>query len=238
MVDLAKIRKKAKDKKAAAASVAAQSVSEPAPAASPAPVATAAAEPEQDKESSQKTRKGVEPLDEASVGGSRLDQFKATAGQVRRFSSQVGSDHARGEAEKSLELLTFVIASERYAIEIEKIVEIILPRLPTRVPNTDPTIVGVISLRGTIVTLLDVRQRLGHPPAPVDPNLSRIIVIEQSGEIAGFLVDRVTRVIKVPESEVETHPVVHHEEQNPSIRGVFQQEGRLTILLDLDALIR
>jgi len=238
MVDLAKIRKKAREKKAAGAAVSEPAAPESAPTRVPDPVTMDPVETREVDERPQLARKAETPRADSSGGQSRLDRFKATAGQVRRFSNQVGIEQAKGEAERSLELLTFAIASEHYAIEIEKVVEIILPRVATRVPNTDPTILGVISLRGTIVTLLDVRQRLGHPPGAVDPNLSRIIVIEQSGEIAGFLVDRVARVVKLPEAEVETHPVVHQEEQNASIRGVFQHEGRLTILLDLDALIR
>lgn len=230
MVDLAKIRKKAKDKKAAEAA-GTPSVSKN--AAEPVSSHGATATVEERAAPSEKIT--AAPV-EIESGRSRLELFKATAGKVHRFA--VAMERPAGDDEGVLELLTFVIASERYAVEIEKIVEIIPPRPATRVPNTDPTILGIISLRGTIVTLLDVRKRLGHPPGVVDPNVSRIIVIEQSGEIAGFLVDRVSRVIKLPKGEVETHPVVHHQEQNASIRGVFQQDGQLTILLDLDALIR
>lgn len=232
MVDLAKIRKKAKDKKAADA---ADSGSAPKNSAGTVSLPGASAVVEERPEPSEKIAAGPVKIES---GQSRLDRFKATAGQIQRFANQVSREHAAGDDQVVLELLTFVIASERYAVEIEKIVEIIPPRLATRVPNTHSTILGIISLRGTIVTLLDVRKRLGHPAGVVDTNHSRIIVIEQSGEVAGFLVDRVTRVIKLPKGELETHPVVHHQEQNASIRGVFQQEGQLTILLDLEALIR
>lgn len=231
MVDLAKIRKKAKDKKAAeAADIASGLKTTAGPLSAQGAAATLEDRPEK------KEKIAPAPV-EIESGQSRLDLFKATAGQVHRFANQVARERTAGDDEGVLELLTFVIASERYAVEIEKIVEIIPPRLATRVPNTDLAILGIISLRGTIVTLLDVRKRLGHPPGVVDPNVSRIIVIEQSGEIAGFLVDRVSRVIKLPKGEVETHPVVHHQEQNAAIRGVFQQDGKLTILLDLDALV-
>lgn len=231
MVDLAKIRKKAKDKKAAEAAAIDSGSKSMALPVSPAG-ATATRE----------ERPAADNIRAEPVGGeaapSKLDRFKATAGQVHRFANHLAKERPLVEDQRTLELLTFVIASERYAVEIEKIVEIIPPRLATRVPNADLTILGIISLRGTIVTLLDVRKRLGHPPGVVDPNVSRIIVIEQSGEIAGFLVDRVARVVKLPERDLETHPVVHQQEQNASIRGVFQQDGQLTILLDLEALTR
>lgn len=231
MVDLAKIRKKAKDRKAAeAAKVDSGSKSSVLPVSPAAATATVEERPAADNNAAEPVMREAEP--------SKLDRFKATAGQVHRFASHLEKERTLAEDQRTLELLTFVIASERYAVEIEKIVEIIPPRLATRVPNAGVGILGIISLRGTIVTLLDVRKRLGHPPGMVDPNVSRIIVIEQSGEIAGFLVDRVTRVVKLPEGNLETHPVVHQQEQNASIRGVFQQDGQLTILLDLEALTR
>jgi len=232
MVDLAKIRKKVKDKKAADAAESGSPSSNAVSSLAQSSAASATVEDQPDL----KRKVPAEPV-EIESGRSKLDRYKATAGQVHRFVNQVSRDIAADDG-GVLELLTFVIASERYALEIEKIVEIIPPRTATRVPNTDRAILGIISLRGTIVTLLDVRKGLGHPPGVVDPNHSRIIVIERSGEIAGFLVDRVTRVIKLPKAEVETQPVVHPLEQNESIRGVFQQEGQLTILLDLEALIR
>lgn len=232
MVDLAKIRKKVKDKKAADAADAGSASKRTAE-----PVSLPGAGALVDEQPQPGERIAAGSL-ETESGQSRLDRFKATAGQIHRFPKQVSREHAAGDDQGVFELLTFVIASERYALEIEKIVEIILPRNPTRVPNTDPTILGIISLRGTIVTLLDVRKRLGHPAGVVDPNHSRIIVIDQEGEIAGFLVDRVTRVVKLSKGDVETHPVVHKQEQTASIRGVFQQEGQMTILLDLEALVR
>ena len=135
-----------------------------------------------------------------------------------------------------LEVLTFIIAGEHYALDIERIVEIVKPRPITRVPNADSAIVGIISLRGTIVTLLDIRSRLRHRHDGETQD-TRIIVIEHQEEPVGFEVDRVLRVVKIGAGEVEGHPVVHASEQDESIRGVFRHAGSLTILLDLDKLL-
>ena len=64
------------------------------------------------------------------------------------------------------------------------------------IPNADPSIVGIISLRGTIVTLLDARRKLRHPPAAAPGIDTRINVLEHHGETVGFEVDRVLRVVK------------------------------------------
>ena len=103
-------------------------------------------------------------------------------------------------------------------------------------PNADPTIVGIISLRGTIVTIIDVRRKLRHPPAAGGDD-ARIIVAERGGETLGFEVDRVLRVLKVDSAAIEPHPVVHSSELSEAVRGVFRYANALTILLDLDKLL-
>jgi purine-binding chemotaxis protein CheW len=122
-------------------------------------------------------------------------------------------------------------------VDIERIVEIVTPRSLTRIPNADESIVGIMSLRGTIVALVDVRRKLGHPPLTGTTPDSRIVVVDLRGEMLGFLVDRVLRVIKATESSIEPHPIVHASEQHEAIRGVFRVSDALTILLDLDKLL-
>ncbi|HUR83018.1 MAG TPA: chemotaxis protein CheW, partial [Thermoanaerobaculia bacterium] len=165
---------------------------------------------------------------------SKLERFKAEAGKLREQKIEAQTEQT---AEGQLELLTFLIAGEHYAVDIERIVEIVTPRPVTRIPNADATIVGIISLRGTIVTLVDVRRKLRHLPTGETPD-TRIVVIDfHDNETVGFVVDRVLRVVKLAASAVEPHPVVHSTELQESIRGVFRVAGALTILLDLDKLL-
>jgi purine-binding chemotaxis protein CheW len=207
MVDLVKIRNKKKRNAEVAPA-------EPTPAPSPPP------EPE--------TR-----ADDASLP-SKLERFKAEAGKRRAFETTTTTDT---DTQTTLELLTFVIAGEQYAVDIERIVEIVTPRSVTRIPNADTSVVGIISLRGTIVTLVDVRRKLRHPSAGQPGVDTRIVVIDFHREIIGFLVDRVLRVVKTAAGDVERHPVVHATELDESVRGVFRVSGALTILLDLDKLL-
>lgn len=196
MVDLVKVRKKAKDKASAAA-------------AAPPPA----------------TRQPGDPA-------TRIAQFLATANERRDTQKQVTAP-----APEYVELLTFEMAGELYAIDIEHVVEIIIPRPITRVPNADPSVVGIISLRGTIVTLIDARSRLRHRASePTGPDV-RVIVVEVDEENMGFIVDRVVRVVKIEAQEIDPHPVVHTSEQDESVRGVFRHDDALTILLDLEKLV-
>jgi purine-binding chemotaxis protein CheW len=165
---------------------------------------------------------------------SKLDTFKEHVGEKREGFVREAEQIAGAE---QLELLTFALAGEQYAVDIEHIVEIVTPRAITRVPNADDGVVGIISLRGTIVTVVDVRRKLRHPPGNGDHPDRRIIVVEKGGETLGFEVDRVLRVVKTDPGAIEPHPVVHASEQHEAIRGVFRHGGALTILLDFDKLL-
>ena len=221
MVDLVKIRKKK------------QKAAETAPeTAAPPPAAPRIEEPPvpPDLTTNQQPATSNEPQ-----APNKLEKFKAEAGKRRNVGVAKTADDAAPRTQ--LELLTFVIAGEHYAVDIERIVEIVTPRTVTRIPNADPSVVGIISLRGTIVTLVDVRRKLRHAPSGEPTADTRIVVMDFHHEIVGFLVDRVLRVVKAAADEVERHPVVHATELDDAVRGVFRAAGALTILLDLDKLL-
>lgn len=229
MVDLVKIRKKkAKEKEQPQQQAETEPVREQAAApeaAAPeaaAPARAAKAAPAQAPPEPQQTR-----------AGNKLERFKADAGKRR----EVESAQVEESGTDQIELLTFAIAGEHYAVDIERIVEIVTPRSVTRIPNADQSVVGIMSLRGTIVTLVDVRRKLRHDAAGEATEDTRIVVIDFHHEIVGFLVDRVLRVVKTARTAIEPHPVVHATELDESIRGVFRTGGALTILLDLDKLL-
>ena len=231
MVDLVKLRKKAKEKKDAGK---APEPEAPVATADPVipiaePVIPSAVEREESGrgDSSPSSRLGMTPEP------SKLARFLASAGQAQ---STVAAQ-AAGPATDEAELLTFTIAGELYAVDIENIAEIVTPRRVTRVPNADRSIVGIFSLRGTIVTLIDVRSRLGHPRKQEASADSRVVVARLGNDSVGFIVDRVQRVVNVPLAAIEPQPVVHTSEQDDSVRGVFRHGGALTILLDLEKLL-
>ena len=217
MVDLAKIRKKKAEGKRQKAEVAAP---EPAPVVAEQPSNPATEQPR-------------DPETARPRNAEKLERFMADAGKKREGFVK---ETVQATAAAELEVLTFTLAGEQYAVNIERIVEIVRPRTATRVPNAGVNVVGIISLRGLIVTVVDVRAKLHHPSVAIG-NDARVIVVEHGGETLGFQVDRVLRVVKLDAAAVEAHPVIHSSELTDSIRGVFQHAGALTILLDLDKLL-
>ena len=169
----------------------------------------------------------------AAEGGgaplNKLERFKEQAGERR-----VVATPTLEPTTDDLELLTFEIDRERYAIEVERVMEVATPRPLTTVPNTDSFILGVMSLRGVVVTMTDVRRRLRHPRTEIG---RQVIVVTDRGGPIGFDVDRVLRPVKIGRDAIEPHPVVHASEERPSIRGVFRHANALTILLDLEKLL-
>jgi purine-binding chemotaxis protein CheW len=222
MVDLVKIRKKAKKRELGVGG----GESEQLPAEATAP---ATAESRIAASSPTPTPHTPHPTPTSP----KLDHFKQIAGKRRDGFIEQEVEITSAE---QIELLTFILAGEQYAVSIDHLVEIVTPRSATPVPNADPTIVGIISLRGTMVTVIDVRRKLRHPAAAAG-NDTRIIVAERGSEVLGFEVDRVLRVVKVDSAAIEPHPVVHSSELSEAVRGVFRHANALTILLDLDKLL-
>ena len=130
-----------------------------------------------------------------------------------------------------IEMLSFRLSGEEYAVMVADVREVLkIPEL-TRVPNAPDYIQGVTSLRGTMLPVIDLCTRLGLNPAERNDK-ARIIVINTDDEDVGLIVDRVNGVIRaLPES---IKPAPEHVEQGADfLRGIVRQGDKLHIVLDL-----
>jgi purine-binding chemotaxis protein CheW len=134
------------------------------------------------------------------------------------------------------ELLAFRLAGEEYAIDIGSIDEIVKPRPVTEVPFAPAFCPGIVSLRGRIVTMLDLRKRLGLPAAA--PGRSARVVVARGGtRVVGLLVDAVTGVVRIAPEAVEATPAVVGGADGEFLNGLARVDGRLVILLNLDRVL-
>src|SRR5580700_10709387 len=139
-----------------------------------------------------------------------------------------------GEAGVRTEYLAFGLAGETYAVPIGQLAEILRPPPITEVPRAQRAVVGVVSVRGRLVTVIDLRVRIRLPPAAMDRR-SRILLVDNGTEHIGFLVDDVQQVWRLAPEEIEASSVLGGD-QAAHIVGIGRTagvEGTVLILLDL-----
>jgi purine-binding chemotaxis protein CheW len=142
------------------------------------------------------------------------------------------------EAGKRAEYLAFSLGGEAYAIEIGNIVEILKPLPITEVPRADPDVVGVMSVRGRLVVVLDLKRRFKLTRSFTMDKKSRILLVDAIDEEIGLLVDEVLQVYRLADVEIEP-PTVLGSEQAPHVVGIGRpgsaagQPGPVLMLIDL-----
>ncbi|WP_136515905.1 chemotaxis protein CheW [Geomonas edaphica] len=136
----------------------------------------------------------------------------------------------------SVELLCFRVASEEYAISIMDIKEIIKPREVTEVPRVPSFVRGILSLRGNIIPVFDIKARLGLADGAVSER-ERIVVVKRENGYAGVLVDEVVQVVRIAEGGIEPPPVVLEGIDREFVLGIGRVSGRMLILLDMEKVL-
>jgi purine-binding chemotaxis protein CheW len=143
---------------------------------------------------------------------------------------------SQGKSEELLQLVSFNIGDEEFGVDILKVQEINRMLDVTRVPNAPEYVDGVINLRGKVIPIIDLRRRFGMGRKEHDKN-TRIVVVELSGRVVGFVVDAVSEVLRIPRSVTEPPPPIVAGIQSEYVTAVGKLEGRLLILLDLEKVL-
>jgi purine-binding chemotaxis protein CheW len=141
--------------------------------------------------------------------------------------------HAGVGGDELLQLVSFKIGEEEFGVDILKVQEINRMLEVTRVPNAPEYVDGVINLRGKVIPIIDLRRRFGMERKEKDKN-TRIVVVELSGKVVGFVVDGVSEVLRIPKSVTEPPPAIVAGIEAEYITAVGKLEDRLLILLDLE----
>ncbi len=134
------------------------------------------------------------------------------------------------------EYLCFKVAKEEYAINIMAIKEIIKPRDVTEVPRMPGFISGVISLRGVIIPIMDMRLRLALTLGG-STGRERVIVVKKDSGYCGILVDEVVQVARINNTDIEDPPAVLDGIDRDFVKGLGRFEKRMLILLNLDSIL-
>ncbi len=135
-------------------------------------------------------------------------------------------------SEQIIQLVSFNLGAEEFAIDITRVQEIIKMTEHTLVPNTYNYVEGVINLRGKVIPIVNLRMRLGIEPKEFDKD-TRIIIVQVVSKIIGFIVDNVNEVLQLNIESIEQAPKLVSSIDDEYIYGIGKSEEKLLILLNL-----
>ena len=126
---------------------------------------------------------------------------------------------------------TFYLGADRFGLGVDEVHEVIRHGEPSAVPLAPEGIVGLISLRGEITTVVDLAVRLGRPPSAVgDRNLGLVLRDDQS--VVSLLIDRIGDVVPVTKEQFEPPPETLKSPARQLIRGAYKLDDGLLLALD------
>ncbi|MDH5435292.1 MAG: chemotaxis protein CheW [Gammaproteobacteria bacterium] len=140
------------------------------------------------------------------------------------------------EKDPIIQWVTFKLDNEIYGINVMQVQEVLRMTEIAPVPGAPNYVLGIINLRGNVVTVMDTRQRFGLMSTETDDQ-TRIIIVEAQSNVVGILVDSVAEVVYLRESEMELAPNVGNDESSKYIQGVCSKEEQLLILVDINKLL-
>lgn len=145
------------------------------------------------------------------------------------------SDEAGNDS--SNQYLSFHLDEEEYAVEILLVQEIIRNLKPTKVPNTNSIIQGMINFRGKVIPLIDVRAKFGLPSRESD-NLTVCIVLEYKEKNIGLTVDQVYDIVNLSDKDIQRiDEEIKHDLKGEHLKSMAKKDDRLILLLDLEKML-
>ena len=132
-------------------------------------------------------------------------------------------------------LVGFEVAGIPYAIDIQRVKEIIRPLPVLRLPHVAPSVVGVADHRGDVVPIIDLRTRFGVDSG-TDLRSHRWMIVTRQGRLAGLVVDEVTEVFGAAEAQGRKLPELGAGEEARGLVAAYNLNGRLTFVVDPDLL--
>lgn len=132
-----------------------------------------------------------------------------------------------------MQVVVFTIGEEKFAVETSKVQGINGLIKITKVPKAKPYIKGLVNLRGSLLTVLDINLLLGMNVS--DENNNNTIVLQMSGEELGITVDSVEEVMNIEE---ETITKIHEDKEKPFIKGIINLGERIITMIDIDKLLQ
>ncbi|MCE6950373.1 chemotaxis protein CheW [Cereibacter sphaeroides] len=134
------------------------------------------------------------------------------------------------------EVVAFRIGTQEFCLDIRAVREIRSWSPTTVLPHAPSYVMGVINLRGAVVPIINLAERLAL--GPLQPEARHVIIITVvDTQVLGLLVDAVSDILTVPPSAVQATPRVGSEATQTFVRGVIAIEQRMLRLIDMEAVL-
>lgn len=143
---------------------------------------------------------------------------------------------AQNELDAIRQWVSFVLGKQTYAIDVMRVQEVLRPMEITPVAGSPYPVLGIINIRGNIISVVDARRCLGLTSVEVTDH-SRIILVEFNDQVIGVMVDKVGEVLQLRQSQIESTPSLASGEQSGNIQGLTTRGGELVEMIDLDKLL-
>lgn len=141
-----------------------------------------------------------------------------------------------GSQETSKRFLEFRLGGEFYGVELLKVREVIPPPELTPIPKSPPHVCGLMNLRGLVLTVIDLRKRLGITPNK-DTAENSIVIFDLGDRLIGAWVDSIVRVATAGSDVIRPVPDTENTAVTQFLAGVVQYDTRLMLWLDVDRLL-
>ncbi|MQX36417.1 chemotaxis protein CheW [Roseospira navarrensis] len=132
--------------------------------------------------------------------------------------------------------VTIYVHGQLFGIPVERVQDILIPEKVARIPLAPTEIAGAINLRGRIVTVIEVRKRLGLPK-PKDQKKVMCVTVEQGNELYSLMVDSVGNVHSLSMDAIEPNPSTLDSRWRSVSQGVVRLDGELMVVMDVDAFL-
>lgn len=131
--------------------------------------------------------------------------------------------------------LEFYLGGESYAVELLKVKEVITPPDMTPIPKSPAYVCGLMNLRGLVLTVIDLRKKLGITPEK-DASQNAVIIFDLGERMVGVVVDSIQKVLNLPESAIKDIPDAEGQSKE-HLLGILQNDSRLIMWIDPQALL-
>jgi purine-binding chemotaxis protein CheW len=179
------------------------------------------------------------PEEEIRAGGGSPEVAVQASGKVEPSGEATPATTVAQEiVDPVVELLTFTLAREEYAFRIEDLQEIVKPQRITKIPKSEPHLLGITSLRGKIIPVIDLKKILSLEGAATgDVSKQKIAILKGPKGTIGVVIDRVVGVIRPSVSQIVESPAHLPEAEIKYIEGVAIMEGKFISILRIEEAI-